>query len=282
MQCKLSSITIQAILGLSLVFFQFCSSAHAEQKTLTVGVVPQFEASRTTKIWQPILERISQSSGVQLQLKASSNIPEFEKQFAAGKFDFAYMNPYHMIVANKKQGYVPLVRDVGRNLYGIIVVRKDSTVESVKDLNGKTVAFPAPNALGAALMPRAEFNNKFDIKVKELYVKSHGSVYLNVLLGEADAGGGVQKTLSQQSEDIKNQLRVLYKTEEVPPHPFVVHPRIDKSTRSKITAAFLDLGSSNPGNEMLKKIPIKKIGTTTIKDYGLLRKMGLEEFYVKE
>ena len=265
-----------------LIPYLFNTSAFAEQQTFTVGVVPQFEASRITKIWQPILERISQISGVHLQLNASPNIPAFEKKFEAGEFDFAYMNPYHLIVANEKQGYLPLVRDTGRNLFGIIVVKKDSPLKSIKDLNGKTIAFPAPNALGAALIPRTEFNKKFHIKINELYVKSHSSVYLNVLLDQADAGGGVQKTLAQQPEDIRGQLRILYKTTEVPPHPFTAHPRIDKNIQSKIIAAFLELASSESGAQLLGAVPIKEIGKTTIRDYELLKEMGLAEFYIKQ
>ena len=273
---------IRAILVFLLIPCLFNTSAFAEKQTFTVGVVPQFEASRITKIWQPILERISQISGVHIQLNASPNIPAFEKKFEAGEFDFAYMNPYHLIVANEKQGYLPLVRDIGRNLFGIIVVKKDSPLKSVKDLNGKTIAFPAPNALGAALIPRTEFNKKFHIKINELYVQSHSSVYLNVLLGQADAGGGVQKTLAQQPEDIRSQLRILYKTAEVPPHPFVAHPRTDKNIQSKIIAAFLELASSESGAQLLGKIPIKEIGKTTIRDYGVLKDMGLAEFYIKQ
>lgn len=93
---------------------------------------------------------------------------------------------------------VETARDNGHSLVGIIVVKKDSPVQSASELDGKTVAFPSPNALGATLLPRAEFDREFNIKVNELYVKSHSSVYLNVLLGKTAAGGGVQKTLSLQ------------------------------------------------------------------------------------
>lgn len=266
---------------LFLLLLQITNSAFAEN-IYSVGVVPQFEARRIATIWQPILDEVSQRSGVKLQLKASPNIPRFEKQFSTGEFDFAYMNPYHAIQANKKQGYTPILRDNGRSLFGIIVVKKDSPILTVSELDGKTVAFPAPNALGASLLPRAEFDRNFKIDIKELYVKSHSSVYLNVLLGKADAGGGVQKTLSQQPEKVRQQLRILYKTNIVPPHPLTAHPRIDKSIQEKVTTAFLELGNSEEGIALLKKIPMKKIGTATIQDYEPVKKMGLDEYYVGE
>ncbi len=246
----------------------------------SIGVVPQFEARRIAEIWQPILAEISQLSGVKLELKASPNIPAFEQQFTAGEFDFAYMNPYHAIIANKKPGYAPLLRDNGRSLFGIIVVKKDSPIQSVSELDGKTVAFPAPNALGAALLPRAEFDRKFKIKINELYVKSHSSVYLNVLLGKAEAGGGVQKTLSQQAKEIRDQLRVLYQTTKVAPHPLTAHPRIDAAIQDRVKTAFLQLGDSEKGRMLLKAIPMKQIGPASIDDYAPLKEMGLDQYYV--
>jgi phosphonate transport system substrate-binding protein len=262
-----------------LVTFPLTHIAHAKN-IYTVGVVPQFEARRIAEIWQPILDEISQQSGIQLELKTPSSIPVFEKQLTAGEFDFAYMNPYHAIISNESQGYTPLLRDTGRSLFGVIVVKKDSPIQSVNELNGKTVAFPSPNALGATLLPRAELARKVNIKVDELYVKSHSSVYLNVLLGKAVAGGGVQKTLAQQPDKIRDQLRVLYKTTEVPSHPLTAHPRVDKVIQDKIKAAFIELGNSETGKNLLKNIPMKQIGEASIEDYEPLKRMGLDKFYV--
>jgi phosphonate transport system substrate-binding protein len=218
---------------------------------------------------------------VKLVIKLSPSIPEFERQFSEGLFDFAYMNPYHMIIANEKQGYKPILRDVARKLYGIIVVKKDSPFKSPKDLDGKKVAFPAPNALGASLIPRAEFRKKYHINIIESYVKSHSSVYLNVVLGLTDAGGGIEKTLFQQPEAIKDQLRVLYKTQGVSPHPIVVHPRVSLGVQGRVIDALLDLGANVLGQIQLSKVPIKKIGKASLKDYEDIRRLGIEEFYVE-
>lgn len=253
----------------------------AEERVYTVGVVPQFASTKINGIWSPILDELSEKTGLTFKLQGSLDIPNFEKQFNAGEFDFAYMNPYHLIVANEEQGYVPIARDVGRSLFGIIVVRKDSEFTDVKDLDGKKIAFPAPNALGAALIPRTEFSKKFDMEVEEKYVSSHSSVYLNVILGQTAAGGGVQKTLSQQPEAIQSQLKIIYKTTEVPPHPIAVHPRVDEDVRQKVVDALLEMGETDAGKKMLALIPMKEIGNTALEDYQFLKDMGLAEFYVK-
>ena len=272
---------------LTLFFFIFCilqplAVSAKEEQYYSVGVVPQFESRRIAEIWMPVLEELEKISGLRLKLQASPSIPEFEKQFEAGMFDFAYMNPYHAIIANQLQGYIPLVRDSERQLYGIIVVRNDSPMQSVADLNGAIVAFPAPNALGAALIPRTEFARKHHIKIDEHYVKSHSSVYLNVILGKAAAGGGVQKTLSQQPEKIRKQLRVLYETTRVPPHPIAAHPRVSRVAKDKLRDAFVELGNNQSGKVLLSKIPIKKVGIASLGDYDSLRNMGLEDFYVRD
>ncbi len=220
-------------------------------------------------------------TGFSFKLIGSPDIPEFEKSFNAGEYDFAYMNPYHLIVANGSQGYKPIVRDIGRKLYGVIVVKKDSPITSVEQLDGEVVAFPAPNALGAALIPRTEFATKFKIKPEYNYVKSHTSVYLNVLLGQAAAGGGVQKTFSQQKPEVKDNLRILYETTKVAPHPIAVHPRVFSEVSQQVQDAFLKMAASDSDMKLLQKIPMKKLGAAKLNDYDELLEMGLESFYVK-
>lgn len=252
-----------------------------EDQTYTFGVVPQFSSERISRTWEPILELLEKETGIQFELNGSLDIPAFERNFTKGAFDFAYMNPYHAIVAHESEGYEPIIRDVGRSLYGIIVVKKDSSFSSVLDLDGKKVAFPAPNALGAALIPRAEFSRKYKIDIEEMYVSSHSSVYLNVALGLAAAGGGVQKTLSQQPEHITSQLKIINKTQEVPPHPVTAHKRVPDEVKRKVQEAFLKIAETDTGAKLLKKIPIKTAGESSIEDYQLLTDMNLEEFYVK-
>ena len=266
-------------LAVTLLLYLVIPAAAAE-KNLRFGVVPQFDARKIQLIWQPILDALEEQTGIHFELVGSPGIPEFERQFMAGDFDLAYLNPYHLVKANDAQGYVPLVRDIGRMLSGIVVAHKDSTIESVQDLDGKRVAFPAPNALGAALIPRTEFGEHYKIDVQPMYVNSHTSVYLNVVTGQAIAGGGVQKTLHAQSAEIQDALKIIYKTPRVAPHPVAAHPRISIETREKITQAFIQLGHSREDSGLLSPVPIKEVGLATLDDYEPLRQMGLDKYYV--
>ncbi len=250
-----------------------------EPETYLFGVVPQFNATDIMAIWRPILDALEMETGLRFRLVGSDSIPAFEKEFSVGRFDFVYMNPYHFVHAERSQGYRPLVRDVGNMLFGIIVVRKDSPLQSASDLHGKVVAFPAPNALGASLMPRAEFQNTYSIKIEPDYVRSHSSVYLNVVLGKTDAGGGVQKTLAQQPEQVRDKLRIIYRTQEVVPHPVAAHPRVHIEIREQVKEALLSLGQSEQGKRLLSRVPIRTIGPASSEDYQPLLDFGLEPLY---
>ena len=268
------------IIFLVLTTFTLAIYAETAEKVYTIGVVPQFGARKLHEIWRPILDLLEKETGYKFKIRGSSSIPKFEQEFAQGKFDFAYMNPYHLIIANDSAGYIPLVRDHGRKLYGVLVVKKDSGITSPAQLNGKILVFPAPNALGASLQMRQELHDKFGIEFKTNYVKTHDSVYLNVLLGEASAGGGVQKTLNEQKKQYKDKLRVIYQTQKVAPHPLAVLPDVPVEVRDRVRDVLLEIGQSKEGQELLSKIPMNKIGPASMQDYMPLKDIGLERFYV--
>ena len=244
------------------------------------GVVPQFEARHLASIWVPILEELSRRTGLHLVMAGSPRIPDFERAFQQGRFDFAYMNPYHSLTAAETQGYQPLVRDGGRSLYGILVVPRESPIQSVAELEGQTLAFPAPNALGASLLMRAELATLHKLTIEPDYVKTHSSVYTSVLLGRAAAGGGVMGTLKRQKPQVQQALRVLYKTREMPPHPVVAHPRVPAEHRDAVRHALLEMAAGEEGAALLAKVPIKRLIAATVDDYRPLKEWGLERFYV--
>ncbi len=267
-----------AMVGLIL----HCIAVPGLAEEFTIGVVPQFTAEKIQETWVPILNDLQRQTGHNFLLRGSQSTQAFQQEYLAGQFDFAYMDPYHYLRAAKSQGYMPLVRDTAKQLQGILVVRKDSAVTGVKQLEGKKIAFPSPNAFGASLMIRASLSREFKIKFVPEYVKSHDSVYLNVVTGRTVAGGGVMQTLEKQSAEVQEQLRVIYTTAGVPPHPILVHPRVAKEVREAVQQALLAMGRSVAGQSMLQQVPITRIGVARAEDYKIVTKQKLDAFYVAE
>jgi phosphonate transport system substrate-binding protein len=268
----------------ALLFTALCFASPpirpAEKVIYSFGVVPQFEQRKLFRIWRPILDELEQRTGLTFKLVGSSKIPEFERKFLEGIYDFAYMNPYHLLLAHDAQGYLPLIRDGDRKLTGILVVSKENPIQSVKELAGKTVAFPSANALGASLLMRAELAKFQGVAVIPTYVQTHSSVYLHVALGLIPAGGGVASTLRSQKPEIRHKLRVLYETQAVNPHPISAHPRIPDAHREKVRQALLEMAQTKDGTILLSRIPMRRAIAANLEDYTPLRSWGLEEFYI--
>lgn len=259
----------------SLLLFLFPFSASAE--TFKVGVVPQFDVKTIHSIWKPILEVLNEKTGHEFILKGSKDIPAFERKLSEGEFDFAYMNPYHYTIS---QHYRPIVKDHGRKLYGVLVVNSGGEIQNVNQLNGATLVFPAPNALGASLMIRSELEQKYGISFSSKFVNTHSSVYLNVALNQSPAGGGVQKTFNQQNNEVKDKLRILLKTDSVEPHPFTARKDLPPEIVKIVSDALIEMGKSNNHNSLLGRVPFKQIGVATDSDYDGVRALNLERYYV--
>jgi phosphonate transport system substrate-binding protein len=246
--------------------------------TYTIGVSPQFEQRKLYAIWKPIVDSLERHTGLKFALVTTLKIQDFERAFARGEFDFVYVNPYHVVQVHESQGYIPLVADKVP-LRGIIVVRKDGPIENPADLDGKTVAFPSPNSIGASLLIRADLDQVFHATVTPLYVTTHSSVYLHVIKNLVAAGGGVEKTLQEQDESIRGALRVIYTTRSIPSHPVAAHPRVAKDDRERVRKALLAMNETPEGREMLLKVPVKEFIAVTYADYAILRDWGLGKYW---
>lgn len=262
----------------ALVLWLACAAGLARADSYSFGIVPQFEAMRLASIWIPILDDLEARTGHHFEMSGSPDIPAFERGFEEGAFDFAYLNPYHAVVAMERQAYQPLIRDGGRDLFGVLVVQKDSPVMSPEQLEGQAIAFPAPNALGASLLIRADLENRFALHYDSIYASTHSSAYLNVVLGRAAAAGGVMATFNSQPATVKDALRIIYETTHVPPHPVVAHPRVPAAVREAVAQALLDMAATPEGQALLAEVPIQKAVRATAEDYHVVHELGLERF----
>lgn len=260
------------VLALALVLLPLTLPARAQ--SLRVGIVPQQSAAVLAKIWVPLLAQLEERTGMKLHFETAKDIPAFEQRLAAGEYDIAYMNPYHYVVFHESPGYKAIAREKGTRLQGLLVVRKDNPATKLEDLAGKAVAFPAPAAFAATILPLTHLKSQ-GVAVQPHFVASHDSVYLGVARGLFPAGGGINRTFENIPPEVRDELKVLWVTPFYTPHALAVHPRLPAATVQKLQAALLALDADARGREALAGLNFKGFEAGRDADWNDIRKLGI-------
>jgi len=258
-----------------LVALAALMSLQVHAQTLRFGIVPQQSATVLATGWTPIMRYLSEVTGDNIVFATAPDIPTFEKRLLDGEYDVAYMNPYHFTFFNEHRGYKAIARRGDASIQGIIVVRKDSPINELSELNGQRLAFPSPAAFAASVVPRAVLANS-GVEIEPVYVSSHDSVYLNVSKGFFVAGGGIGRTLNSTNPEVAEQLRVLWKTNEYTPHAIAAHPRVDTETFDRLSAALVTMADKPQGLALLKPLSISRWQASVDADWDDVRALKID------
>lgn len=261
--------------SLSIAGLLLSLTLSASAAPLSFGVVPQQSANKLAKLWTPVFLYLSDKTGEEIRFATANDIPAFEQRLLRGEYDFAYMNPYHYTVFHQKPGYQALARQKDKRIQGILVVRRDSPIQSLEALNQQVVAFPSPAAFAASVLPQAQLMRD-GIAVEPRYVSSHDSVYLNVARGFMVAGGGVMRTFNNTAPEVREQLRILWTTPGYTPHAIAVHPRVDERVVLKIQAALANMHLDPEGAALLKSININAFDSAADADWDDVRSLNIQ------
>jgi len=261
---------------LTAMFAPLATSGEGENpQSVTFGLVPQQSASKLARLWGPVFAYLGRQTGLEIKFRTAPDIPEFERRVAAGEYDIAYMNPYHYTVFSRQPGYRAFAKAKHKRIKGILVVRKDSPLESPRELGGATLAFPAPAAFAASALTRAYLKRE-GISFTPRYVSSHDSVYRTVAKGLYPAGGGVVRTFNNVDPGIRDQLRILWKTKGYTPHAFAVHPRLPADVVERLAQAMLAMDGDAEGRALLESLSTKGFESATDSDWDDVRALGID------
>jgi phosphonate transport system substrate-binding protein len=268
-----------------IVFLLFCifgiQQVRAAERVYSWIVVPMFSPTVVHRDWGPLMKVLEQRTGYHFKLVTADSFNFFEKQIFNGNVDFAYSNPYQTLIANRHQGYIPLVRDGQRRLTGILVVRKDSPLQQVKDIEGKKIVFASPNAFAVSLYMRAMLSEREGINFIADYVGTHSNAYRQVLLGRAAASGGIYRTLRKERPEVRENLRVIYEVPSTITHAVIANPKVPEEVRESVQKLLLELSATEKGQALLNSIFLPQpIKADFERDYAPLNSLNLDKYVV--
>lgn len=227
------------------------------------------------KLFSPLITHLEKSCGIKMRFVTAPSWDIFMERLLKGKYDIVYGNPYHYIIAHKLFRYKLIAKISGEPPTGILLVNKKSNIKTVKDLIGKTIAFPHRDAWSAYwLVKDYLLQNGIDIEQQcnLVFLESHKASVIAAYNGFTDASGTWSQSNSIHKE-MKESLTILFKTAPHPNIPIFVNPDIDKSITAKIKTALLTLHESNEGREILNNLMHEKFVEANDSDYNITRKM---------
>jgi len=181
------------VLATSLITLLTSSAAVAD---LNMGVFPRRPIAKTHKFFKPLTEKLSQELGEKVNLIVAKNFKTFWKGVQSGKYDIVHYNQYHYLLSRKEKGYkvIAVNEEFGKNkIAGSLSVRKDSGINSVNDLKGKTILFGGgKKAMGSYIAPTAALLKAGLVAGKDYTVKfskNPPSAIIGVYNKAADAAG---------------------------------------------------------------------------------------------
>jgi phosphonate transport system substrate-binding protein len=229
------------------------------------AVHPLHNPKRLFEVYQPLVRLINDRAGsaFRLKLEASRNYAAFEEKFYAGKFHFALPNPYQTVIGEER-GY-RIVAKMGddERFRGIIVVRRDSRIETIADLRGAAISFPAPTALAGTMMPKLLLHSLgIDFRDIELrYVGSQESAIMNVYLGKTKAASTWPppwELLSQRRPEVAQELVVKWQTDSLVNNGIVVRKDVPEQHWRIAIDTFLTLHTHEAGRLILRRMDLSR------------------------
>lgn len=257
----------------------YSTTAPLNHKTIYIfGIHPLHNSERLFAVYAPMIDYINARLGnAELRLESSRDYPSFDNKLAAGHFDFALPNPYQT-VTSADHGY-KIFGKMGddQNFRGIILVRKDSKIDSIDDLKGKTVSFPAPTALAATMMPQWYlYKRGIDIKkdIKNNYVGSQESSIMNVYFGKSAAAATWSSpwhAFIKKRPEVAAELMIKWETVSLPNNGLVVRNDVPQDIAEKVADIIVTLHTHEKGRKILRTMELSRYERADDKTYVPVR-----------
>lgn len=242
---------------------------------LTVQFVPSQNADTLEAKAKPLEKLLGDKLGIPVEVSVSTDYNTVIEALASKKVDVGFLPPTAYVLAKEKGAAEVILQaqrfgvndetgaptdDLADFYKSLIIVKKDSEIQTVADLKGKKIAYqnvtssagfvwPAATLMDAGLDPLKD--------VQAITVKGHDQGVLAVLNGDVDAAAIFQdarNTVIKDYPKVFEDTRVLAFTDKIPNDTISVRSDMNKEWIEKIQQAFIDIVADTEGHEIIKDI----------------------------
>jgi len=259
-----------ALAGLALLLM-LASDSGAQERPLTFGVLNQQSASLTAERWNPILQYLSTAVGVPLQLRMGPTVEDTDAMMGRGELDFVFTN-HNFQSEFDGIGYKVIARWSGEPIRGVIAVATDSPIRTLRQLEGRRVAFPSRDAFVAYAVPVLALK-RAGVAMQEVLAANQEGALAQLKAGRVDAAAVNSRFLVQYEgrEDVR--FRGIYVSDEYPDLAVIAHPRVPAAVVERVRHSLIGMKSDPAAAPVLARARSQGFDPATDRDYDGVRKV---------
>jgi phosphonate transport system substrate-binding protein len=244
-----------------------------------IGLIPEENIFRQLDRYEPLAEYLSEKIGTRIKLIIIPVFGNIVKNFDSAGMDGAFLESLTYALAHTKLGVEVLARPEDLNgvstYRGLIFVRKESGIRTVRDIKGKTFAFVDKASTAGYLHPLVFLKehgvNLYKKYLREIYYTgTYEDAIYDVLNRKADIGAAkntVYERLASKDPRIKDELVILKQSPDFPENGLAVRKTLDSSLKKKLKDALLSMDSDPAGKVVIRNFGAKRFIETTDNDY---------------
>ena len=233
---------------------------HAEGE-ITLGVLPYVTAGQLVEYHTPLKNYIAESLGRPVALITAPDLPGFVERTGKHEYDLILTAPHFGRLAERRDGYQVVVRTLNE-IQAAFLVRKDSDIQRLEDLNGKRIMVAQPISMMYQLSV-GTLEKKGLVPGKNITIveaRTNNNALSAPLRNEADAGVTGILLWGIATGEQKEQLRLIGTSPSVPGFVLMAHKRVPKRDVDKLRKALLSFRTTPQGEAYFAASGLKGFG----------------------
>lgn len=228
------------------------SGIGAEEPAYRFSPVNQWDITKTAAYWNPIIQYVSEKSGVRLQLKIGRTSADTTSYVLAQEVEFIFSN--HLFSPEREAlGWKVFGRRNAPELRGQIAVPQESAITRLEDLKGQEVAFAGPEAFIGYKVTYAQLLAK-GIDVKVVFGGNQNAAIAQMFAGKAKAVGSNSMLIEGYANREKKKFRILWTSEGYHDLALMASGKVPEKDVRAVASAFFGMHQDPRGREVLHKV----------------------------
>lgn len=236
----------------------------AEQIKITFAFQPQENPEGMQLDVKKFAEFISEKTGYETEVFLPTSYAAVVEALRGKNADVAYFSAWPYMIAHQTANAEVLVAEERRGApfyHSQWYVLKDSPINELADLKGKTIAFTSPTSTSGYLFPLSkviddgllpEGGNPRDFFGEVLFAGGYQQAMLALVNGKVEAAAASDYALQQYlTEEQRDRVKVIAKQGPVPTHLLAIRGELPQEVKDNVKKALLEL--NEPENKALLK-----------------------------